>query len=100
MHRTHYLRSLIIALAATLLITACGGGGPAGPATPLAPSLTGFTPEAALRGASITISGANFGTSAGTVTVGGQAASVTDWSTTSVTATVPETAANGWTEVG
>ena len=99
MHRTHYLRALIIALAATLLITACGGGGPAGPATPLAPSLTGFTPEAALRGASITISGANFGTSAGTVTVGGQAASVTDWSATSVTATVPETAANGWTDV-
>lgn len=99
MHRSNFLRALVGAVATTLVLSACGGGGPTGPATPLAPTVASFAPEVAPRGASITISGSNFGDSAGTVTVGGHAAAVTDWTASSITATVPEAAANGWTEV-
>lgn len=99
MHRSNFLRALVGAVATTLVLSACGGGGPTGPATPLAPTVASFAPEVAPRGASITISGSNFGDSAGAVTVGGHAAAVTDWTASSITATVPEAAANGWTEV-
>ena len=100
MHRSNLLRALVGAVATTLVLSACGGGGPTGPVTPLAPTVATFAPEVAPRGATITISGSNFGDSAGAVTVGGHAAAVTDWTASSITATVPQAAANGWTEVG
>jgi len=99
-HRSNFLRALVGALATALVLSACGGGGPTGPATPLAPTVTTFAPQVAPRGATFTVSGSNFGNNAGTVTVGGHAAAVTDWTATSITATVPQGAANGWTEVG
>lgn len=90
-------RSHLLALAAAALVAvlaACGG--PGGPAVPNATSLN---PSVALRGASVTITGAGFGASPGSVTIGGVAATTTDWTDTSITATVPANAENAWQEV-
>ncbi len=58
-----------------------------------------MTPQAAERGALVTITGTGFGTTPGTVTIGGVSASTTTWSDTSVTATVPPAAGNAWQDV-
>jgi hypothetical protein len=63
-----------------------GTPGPAGPT---------FSPTYGKPGDTLTISGTGFGTSAGTVTVGGAAAAVTGWSDTLITVTVPAGAAFG-----
>ena len=85
---------LLVLVAAVAALAACGG--PAGPAVPNASTVTPGTAE---RGASVTITGTGFGTTPGTVTIGGVSASTADWSDTSVIATVPGDAMNAWQDV-
>ena len=56
-----------------------------------APSITSMSPASGTAGSSVTISGSNFGASQGSSTVnfGVNHATVTSWSNTSITATVP-----------
>ena len=55
------------------------------------PTITSLSPTSGTVGTSVTITGTNFGSSQGssTVTFGGTTATVTSWSSTSITATVP-----------
>ena len=68
----------------------------AGSGTP-APSITSLNPTSGLVGASVTITGANFGASQGTstVTFNGATATPTSWSGTSITTPVPIGATTG-----
>src|SRR6267378_2980629 len=61
------------------------------------PSITGLNPTAGFVGASVTITGANFGATQGTSTVGfnGTTATPTSWSATSIVASVPAGATTG-----
>jgi Bacterial Ig domain/IPT/TIG domain len=61
------------------------------------PSITSLNPMSGLVGTSVTIAGANFGTTQGssTVTFNGVAATPTGWSATSITAPVPNGATTG-----
>ena len=62
-----------------------------------APSITSLNPTSGLVGASVTITGANFGATQGTSTVqfNGTAATPTSWSATSIVAPVPTGATTG-----
>jgi hypothetical protein len=55
------------------------------------PTITSLSPTSGVAGSSVTISGTNLGASQGasTVSFGGTHASITAWSSTSITATVP-----------
>jgi O-glycosyl hydrolase len=66
-----------------------------------APSLSKVSPGSGVIGASVTISGANFGATQGTsaVTFGGVKATPTSWNGTSIVASVPAGAATGSVEV-
>src|SRR5256886_2740673 len=61
------------------------------------PSITGLNPTSGLVGASVTITGANFGATQGTSTVkfNGTAATPTSWSATSIVTPVPTGATTG-----
>jgi YD repeat-containing protein len=61
------------------------------------PTITSLSPASGAVGASVTIAGANFGSTQGssTVTFNGTAASVTSWSATSIGVTVPASASTG-----
>ncbi len=63
----------------------------------VAPSITNLSPTSGTVGTSVTISGANFGTSQGTssVTFNGTAATPTSWSTSSILVPVPSGAKTG-----
>ncbi|GEM_PF-3438117 len=61
-----------------------GGGG-------TTPTITSVTPNPVALGGTLTISGTNFGTTAGTVTVGSVALTSLTWGATQVTGTVPAT---------
>ena len=63
----------------------------------LPPSITSLTPNSGAIGTSVTIAGANFGTSQGssTVTFNGIAAAPTNWTATSIAAPVPNGATTG-----
>jgi YD repeat-containing protein len=67
------------------------------PATTGPPSITAVTPSSGTAGASVTITGTNFGAVQGTgkVTFNGAAASITSWSNTSIRATVPVLVSSG-----
>jgi RHS repeat-associated protein len=62
-----------------------------------APSITSLSPTSGAEGASVTITGANFGTSQGTSTVkfNGTTATPTSWSATSIAVPVPTGATTG-----
>src|SRR5256885_15919781 len=63
-----------------------------------APSITSLTPNTGAVGSSIVIAGSNFGPSQGNGNVkfnGTAATSITNWSATSITATVPTGATTG-----
>src|SRR2546425_4293987 len=78
--------------AAVASFKAAGGGGGA------PPSITNLSPASGPIGASVTITGTNFGTSQGSsaVTFGGVSAGLaTSWSATSIVATVPSGATTG-----
>ena len=61
------------------------------------PSISSLNPTSGVVGQSVTITGAHFGSTQGgsTVTFNGIAATVTGWSDTSITATVPSGASSG-----
>lgn len=59
------------------------------------PAIFSVVPAAPARGAAITITGANFGTAAGTLKLGDLAVAVTSWSDSQISATVPATAVGG-----
>jgi hypothetical protein len=59
------------------------------------PAIFSVLPTAPARGETITISGTNFGTDTGTITIGDVALSVSSWSNTEITATVSTTAVSG-----
>ena len=65
------------------------------------PSITSLTPTSAAVGASVTIKGANFGTSQGTstVTFNGTAGTPTTWANTSIKVPVPAGATTGYVVV-
>ena len=60
-----------------------------------APSITSVSPSTGPVGSSVTIAGANFGTTQGTVTFNGVAATPTSWSAASIVALVPSGATTG-----
>jgi hypothetical protein len=51
--------------------------------------IAGLSANTGLPGASVTISGSNFGNSTGMVTFNGQSATISSWSNTSIVAVVP-----------
>src|SRR5260370_15000483 len=57
--------------------------------------MTGVSPRTALVGSSVTITGSGFGTSGGTVTFNGTAATTSGWTDASIVAQVPEGATAG-----
>ena len=59
------------------------------------PTITGLSPVSGIAGTSITISGNGFGSTAGTVTFNGRAATASSWSDASIIATVPSGASSG-----
>jgi RHS repeat-associated protein len=69
----------------------------AGPALAAAPTITSLSPTTGALGATVTIAGTNFGSPQGTSTIkfNGTAATATNWSTTSITVTVPSGATTG-----
>src|SRR5207244_9241237 len=60
-----------------------------------APSITSLSPTSGPGGASVTISGSNFGASQGSVTFNGTQANITGWSATSIAVSVPSAATTG-----
>jgi YD repeat-containing protein len=60
-----------------------------------APLISSLSPAAGPTGTSVTINGASFGSTTGSVTFDGVSATVTSWSATSITATVPSGALSG-----
>ena len=72
------------------------GGLPSnGSAFTVAPIIGSVTPAVGAVRSVVTIAGANFTQTQGTVTFGGQAATISSWSNTSIVATVPTTTATG-----
>jgi RHS repeat-associated protein len=70
----------------------------AGHALAASPTITSLSPTTGAVGATVTITGTNFGSPQGTSTVkfnGTTAATATNWSTTSITVTVPSGATTG-----
>src|SRR5713101_5354299 len=69
----------------------------AGVAQAAAPTISSLSPSSGAVGASVTITGTNFGSTQGTSTVkfNGTSASATSWSATSIVATVPSGATTG-----
>jgi hypothetical protein len=66
------------------------GGTPTPPPTPVATlSITGVSAASAALGAPITISGTGFGTTPGTVVIGGVRMTVTSWSNTQIATSIP-----------
>lgn len=59
------------------------------------PSITGIAPQSGPTGSSVTITGANFGTTTGAVSFNGTAASVVTWGQTSIQVVVPPGATTG-----
>ncbi len=58
-------------------------------------SVSGLSPAKAPVGAAVTLTGSGFGSSSGTLSVNGTAASVSSWSPTSIAFTVPDGATTG-----
>ena len=68
------------------------------PAPP--PAISGFSPASGAQGTTLTISGSNFGTTQGTVSIGGvQVASIASWSASAIVVTVPANGASGLVSV-
>jgi hypothetical protein len=61
------------------------------------PNISTITPSVAPVGGTFTVSGSNFGNTQGngTVTIGGADANITSWTSTSISATVPQGASSG-----
>lgn len=97
----HWNLVLFLSIVLVLCLAACGGGSshsdfvtppPAGP-----PNISALSPTSGVSGASVIISGSNFGSSQGvsSVTFNGQTASVANWNNTTIVAKVPSGATSG-----
>src|SRR5205807_785625 len=88
---------LVLALAITIVGYGAGSSSTGGGGNPSAASITSLNPASGLVGTSVTITGANFGSTQGTSTVkfNGTAATPTSWSATSIVAPVPAGATTG-----
>jgi len=87
-----------IAMGTALGLSGCGSsGGSDAPPPPASPIITSVSPTSGAVGAAITITGMNFGASAGTSAVkfNGTAATPTSWSATSIVVPVPAGATTG-----
>jgi hypothetical protein len=87
----------LVPLALLLFLIGCGGSRSNVSMITPTPSVSGLTPDKGVVGISVTISGANFGSSQGssTVTFNGTAASIINWSPTSIVARVPTGGSTG-----
>ena len=84
------------ATSGNVVVTTSGGQASAGVAfTVNVPSISRLDPSSGLIGASVTIEGSNFGSSAGTVTFNGTTASTSSWGTAEIETTVPSGATSG-----
>jgi YD repeat-containing protein len=63
--------------------------------TVLVPTISNTVPTSGVAGTIVTISGNNFGASAGTVTFGGQSATINSWADGSIQVVVPSSASSG-----
>ena len=63
--------------------------------SPGPPVVIGFGPTAAQAGDTVTITGSNFGTTPGTVTIAGESAPIQSWGPTTIVATVPSGGGTG-----
>ncbi|MFO7544154.1 MAG: IPT/TIG domain-containing protein [Trueperaceae bacterium] len=79
------------------LLAACGG--PTTSPPPPDPTVTTVSPGVAPRGDTITVTGEDFGTTAGSLTVGGVESTITTWTDTQIEATVAGGTPDGWQEV-
>lgn len=90
-----------VSIALLLWLAGCGGSSsrPAivTPPPTGSPTITSLSPTSGVIGASVTVSGSNFGSSQGsnTVTFNGQTASVSNWTDTAIVAKVPSGATSG-----
>ncbi|MCG3112741.1 MAG: IPT/TIG domain-containing protein [Candidatus Manganitrophus sp. SB1] len=64
-------------------------------AIPPPPQISSLSPDIGPEGTNVTIAGSSFGTSAGTVTFNGMAATVSGWNNTTITVQVPASATTG-----
>ena len=79
-----------------LCLFGCGGSSSHISTPPEPPSITSLSPTSGAVGASVTITGSNFGSTPGTVTFNGTAASTpSSWSDSSIVARVPSGATTG-----
>jgi YD repeat-containing protein len=82
-----------------VVVTAAGGVASGGVSFTVtaAPSISSLSPTSGTVGSSVVLTGSNFGATQGngTVTFNGTAATVSSWSNTSITATVPAGATSG-----
>jgi RHS repeat-associated protein len=67
----------------------------AGETCAAAPSISTLSPAGGVVGATVTITGANFGASPGSVTFNGTTAAITTWNSSSIVVTVPSGATTG-----
>ena len=68
--------------------------------TVLVPTISNTAPTSGVAGTIVTLTGSNFGGSAGTVTFGGQSATINSWADGSIQAVVPASASTGNIVVG
>jgi hypothetical protein len=87
----------VLVLVLIAVLAACGGPSTAPDPDP-DPVVSGVSPSVAPRGASVVVSGADFGSS-GTMTIGGVEADVTSWSDTEIEAVVAVGTPNAWQDV-
>ena len=68
--------------------------------TVLVPTISNTAPTSGVAGTIVTLTGSNFGGNAGTVTFGGQSATINSWADGSIQAVVPASASTGNIVVG
>lgn len=95
---TSFLLLPVLLLLASITLIACGAPQPQPEPTPDF-KVTGVSPMVAKRGQVITITGTGLGSTAGVVTVGGNAAEIVSWSETEVQAAVATDAPHAWQEL-
>jgi len=88
---------ILVATLVVAILAACGG--PTTPPPPPDPTVTTVSPTVAPRGDAITITGEDFGTTQGTLTIGGTPATITTWTDTQIDATIAEATPDGWQDV-